>query len=553
MHRRVSSVVILTLLGVSASFAQQQAQQQIVVRSDAPVWVVSVVHAIDSNKMINRLRQQDNVRVGVPGSAPRKLFNITTGLVIDGEGHVVTRLTNLDPSDKDETILVTASNGARLRAQLVGMDCATGFAVLEVAALKLPPPGFAPTSVLSLGMAVKILSADITARVAAPENSKQLYIDYAIKQDLGRVTVGSIYAKARGALTLNSNNLLSRNDGSIVITSEGQVAGIAQYAGFGRAYLFPFELIRDTIAKRVIDKQDSVPAGWLGVKVDGLTQLSEADFSVLGLARRSGVIVREAVAGSPAAGGGLRVSDVIVGLNEFDINSRTDLSAVLSSLPAGYRLKLRVVRNRENLELEVVLGARPYAGQMVAYMESEAPDESLTAQRASIQRRLEELKGQYRSNLKSPPSQARTETLLELDIEIRQLGDIQRSLLDVQDPQVPPAATLASNDTGFGAPDQRAVVFPVGFTARDLDQTQEPQLAAFFGTSKGVLVLSVAKGTSAERTGIKAGDVIVGTYNRSGLNCRQLTSTLLTRRGICPLNILRKGTRIVVKLDTRTR
>jgi len=103
-----------------------------------------------------------------------------------------------------------------------------------------------------------------------------------------------------------------------------------------------------------------------------------------------------------------------------------------------------------------------------------------------------------------------------LDIEIRQLGDILRNL----DLQVPPATTLASNDTGFGAPDQRAVVFPVGFTARDLDQTQEPQLAAFFGTPKGVLVLSVAKGTSAERTGIKAGDVIVGTYNRGGLNDR---------------------------------
>jgi S1-C subfamily serine protease len=549
MLRRVSSVVVLSLLGVSASFAQQTQQQQIVVQGDAPVWVVSVVHAIDSNKMIDRLRQQDNVRVGVPGSAPRKLFNITTGLVIDGEGHVVTRLTNLDPSDKDETILVTASNGSRLRAQLIGMDCATGFAVLEVAGLKLPPPGFAPTSVLSLGMSVKILSADITARIAAPDNSKQLYIDYAIKQDLGRVTVGSIYAKARGALTLNSSNLLSRNDGSIVITSEGQVAGIAQYAGFGRAYLFPFEFIRDTIAKRVIDKQDSVPAGWLGVKVDGLTQLSEADFSVLGLARKSGVIVREVVAGSPAAAGGLKLSDVIVGLNEFDINSRTDLSAVLSSLPAGYRLKLRVVRNHDNVELAAVLGARPYAGQMVAYMESEMPDESLTAQRNSIQRRLEELKAQYRSNLKNPPSQARTETLSELDIEIRQLGDILRNL----DLQVPPATTLASNDTGFGAPDQRAVVFPVGFTARDLDQTQEPQLAAFFGTSKGVLVLSVAKGTSAERTGIKAGDVIVGTYNRGGLNCRQLNSTLLTRRGICPLNILRKGSRIVVRLDTRTR
>ncbi len=195
-----------------------------------------------------------------------------------------------------------------------------------------------------------------------------------------------------------------------------------------------------------------------------------------------------------------------------------------------------------------MLGPRPYAGQMVAYMESEMPDESLAAQRSSVQRRLDELNAQYRSTLKSAPSQARVEALSELEIEMRQVGDILRNL----DGQARPAPTLASNDTGFGAPDPRTVVFPAGFTARDLDQAQEPQLAAFFGTSRGVLVLSVAKGTSAERTGIRAGDVIVGTYNRGGINCRQLNSTLSTRRGICPLNILRKGTRIVVKLDTRT-
>src|SRR4029079_16350202 len=124
----------------------------------------------------------------------------------------------------------------------------------------VPPPAFAPTSLLSLGMAVKKLSADLTARTASPDNSRQIYIDYAMKRDMGRVPAGSIYARARGALTLNSSNLLSRNDGSIVITSDGQVAGIAQYAGFGRAYLFPFEFIRDTIAKRVIEKQGSVPA-----------------------------------------------------------------------------------------------------------------------------------------------------------------------------------------------------------------------------------------------------------------------------------------------------
>ena len=200
-------------------------------------------------------------------------------------------------------------------------------------------------------------------------------------------------------MTLNSSNLLSRNDGSIVTTFDNQIAGIAQYAGFGRAYLFPFEFIRDTIAKRVIAKQGSVPAGWLGVKVDDLTQLSESEFSKLGLAKRSGVIVREVVPDSPAASGGIKANDIIVGLGEFEVNSKADLSAALSSLPAGQSVRLRVIRNHEKLEIDVVLGPRPYVAQMVAYLESETPDGSLAAQRDNHQRRLDQLKTQYRTNL----------------------------------------------------------------------------------------------------------------------------------------------------------
>ena len=53
--------------------------------------------------------------------------------------------------------------------------------------------------------------------------------------------VGSLYSRARGAFTLRSDSLLARSDGSVVVTPENLVVGIAQYAGFGRAYLYPIE------------------------------------------------------------------------------------------------------------------------------------------------------------------------------------------------------------------------------------------------------------------------------------------------------------------------
>jgi S1-C subfamily serine protease len=512
MLKRISTVLVLFVVAAPAAIGQAQQQSIVVTSTAAPPWIVSVVHEIDSNEMVARLSKQGNVRVGVPGVAPQKIFNVTTGLVVDGKGHIVARLSNLDPADKNELIYVTLNDGSRLAARLIGIDCATGFAVLEVPSLKVTLPSFASTTLLAKGAAVKILSADAKMTMTG----QQMSMSYAIKQNVGQVGAGSIYAKSRGALTLNAANLLARNDGGIVTTYDNELAGIAQYAGYGRAYLFPFEFIRDTIAKRVIDKQDSVPGGWLGVKVDGLTQMSELEFSALGLPQRAGVIVREVVTDSPAAASGLQPNDVIVGLDSFDITSETDLSAVLSSLPAGHNLKLRAIRKKDPVAFQAVLRAKAYTGPIVSYFESEVSDQSPAAQRDILLRRRDALNEQYRANQKAPPSRQRDEVRRELTIELYQLFDKIREL-EQQTQNLSPAVA-ANNRDG----DPRLVFFEPGFAARDLDRDLEPQLAEFFGVSRGVLVVSVVKAGLAETAGIKAGDVIVGTNQRTGLSCQQL-------------------------------
>ena len=88
------------------------------------------------------MREQQQLRVGVAGTAPRHIYNITTGIVVDSQGHVVTRLANLDPQDKERKLTVTTSDGRTLAARLIGVDFATGFAVLDVALLNITAPGW---------------------------------------------------------------------------------------------------------------------------------------------------------------------------------------------------------------------------------------------------------------------------------------------------------------------------------------------------------------------------------------------------------------------------
>ena len=129
---------------------------------------------------------------------------------------------------------------------------------------------------------------------------------------------------------------------------------------------------------------------------------------------------------------------------------------------------------------------------------------------------------------------------------MRQLMDNIR-MLDQQSPLSP---ALGSDNKG--TQDPRIVFFDVGFAARDLDRELEPQLASFFAIDKGVLIVSVVKGSPSDQAGIRAGDVIVGTYRRGGLTCGQLDLSF-SRRGMVPLHILREKKPVVVRLNARAK
>jgi S1-C subfamily serine protease len=493
-------------------------------------WVVSVVHKIDAHKMFRRLKGS-NARTSIPDSLPEFSYNITTGAIIDENGYVVTRLVNIDPQDKEQSITVITNEGTSLPAQFVGLDCPSGFAILLVPALKLATP--ASAAQIEQDKLVKILSTDLTQQTTtAVDRQAQVYLTASIKSLSGKIDTNSLYAKARGALTLRSAKLLSRNDSAVVTTVDDQLVGMAQYAGVGRAYLYPIELIRNTIAKRVIEKKDSVPSGWLGVKGLNSFQLSTEEKAAFGGKIKAGVVVKEVTGSSPAAFGGVLPQDIIVGFNEFDVMSTGDLGALLASSPSGSKVKLRMIRNQAPLELDVELGARAYSEQLneqyffAQDLSTQAKSES--AQIDDINRRLDELGVQYRDYIGAAPSQERNEALGELTLEIRELQERLRLL--GADRSYNPKST----DPGFNQSAQTCT-FKTGFTARALTA----QLASEFGTPKSLQIINVIKGSAADLAGLLAGDVIVSSSQKA-LTCGELETAFTRQQGNRTLNVIRK-------------
>lgn len=537
MIRSAAATLILMLAPAALAQPPQPAQPAVTNRVTVP-WAVSVVHTIELQKMVDNIRGQ-NIRVGVAGTAPRYIYNITTGIIVDGQGHVVTRLTNLDPKEKEHKLAITTSEGTILSARLIGIDYATGFAVLEVPSLTTSKPNIAASGTLLNGATVKILSSDVVSR----SMTDRVYLSPSITVSQGRILIDSIYSKARGAVTLLSDSLLARRDSSVVVTPDNQVVGIVQYAGFGRAYLYPIEFIRDTVAKRVIDKKDSVPAGWLGLKGDSVAQLSDADAGALGLHRKAGVIVRQVTPESAAAQAGIMLSDIITRVDEFDIAGTADLKALLSSLPAGQAVKLLAIRNHEPVEIKAVLGPRPYNEPEYLPAPFDHSTESALAERAQLEKRFEELKVKLKSYRNVPASREASEAVRELTLEIRQLLDSLRALEPANVGQV--TRSVQPGSQPIGDPTLTAdISFPAGFTARDLTA----QLSEMLDARGGVLVSSVIKDSAADRGGLKAGDVIVGIQDKVMVRAAQLHALIATQHGTVTLKVVRARKPVVVSL-----
>jgi S1-C subfamily serine protease len=544
MSRSAATILILILASAASAQSPQSTQAQ-VNQSNVP-WAVSVVHTIDLQKMVDSMREQQNRRVGVAGTAPTYIYNITTGIIVDDQGHVVTRLTNLDPRAKEHKLTVTTSDGTTLMAKLIGVDFATGFAVLVVPSLNTTKPNIASAGSLVNGAAVKILSSDVVRRAI----TDKVYLAPSITVSQGHIVVDSLYSRVRGALTLLSSTLLARSDSSVVVTPENQVVGIAQYAGFGRAYLYPIEYIRDTVARRVIEKKDNVPAGWLGLMGDSVAQLSDADAGALGLERKAGVIVRQVRPDSAAAHAGIMLSDIITRVEDFDIAGTADLQALLASLPAGQVIGLHAIRNHQAVELKAVLGARPlteFPYQADPFAQVLQPGLS---ERDQLEKRLDELKASFYAYHKRSPSRETSEAIQELAMEIRQIYDSLRAL----GPETAGAPTRATQPAPgpeypsiylTGGNLTADISFSAGFTARELTA----QLATSLKARGGVLISNVAKNSRAERAGLKAGDVIVGASERVLLSAAQLQVILSSEHGSIALKVVRNKEPLVVNLD----
>lgn len=291
-----------------------------------------------------------------------------SGFVYSEEGYIVTNEHVVDESDN---IKVTFTEGRSYDAEVVGEDPNADLAVLQVDKNNLEP--------LELGNLSETQVGQTAIAIGNPFGLR------------GTITSGIISQKGRTLPTetgFSIPNVIQTdaainpgNSGGPLLNSEGKVVGVntaiesrtRTFSGIG--FAIPVSQVK-TVVPNIIENQDDLDYPWMGVS--GYT-VTPAIADRMNISEASGFLVAEVVEDSPAEKAGIRGSNETVEINGRDtviggdiirnIDGRTveGTGDLLSMLPKYYRpgdeINVGILREGENMELNLVLGSRSESSQ----------------------------------------------------------------------------------------------------------------------------------------------------------------------------------------------
>jgi len=278
----------------------------------------------------------------------KKMRGIGTGMMIDGEGSILTNNHVISGATK---ITVKLASGEEFEAKVVGADPKTDLAVIRIKPSKSIP-------FLTFGNSDKLRVGEWVVAIGNPRGLEQT------------VTAGIISAKHRTGIMdpagyqdyIQTDAAINPgNSGGPLLNLAGEVVGVnaaivSESGGFeGIGFAIPSNMAMG-VAQSLI-KTGKVVRGWLGLSVQEITaSLAKS----LNLRVLKGAMVAEITKGGPAEAAGLRREDVIVSLDGTPVESANDFRNRIGGTPIGKKVEIGVLRKGERItRLAVVAAYKP--------------------------------------------------------------------------------------------------------------------------------------------------------------------------------------------------
>jgi len=262
-----------------------------------------------------------------------------SGFIIDPSGLIVT---NAHVIESGGRIQVRLEDGRRFPATVVGRDNRVDLALLKI-------DGAPKLTVLPLGDSNRLRVGEYVLALGNPFGLEQTVSLGIVSRKGSPLTVaapGFDYIQTDAAINPG-------NSGGPLVNVSGQVIGVNSMAARNGTigFAIPSNLVKLLLPQ--LASKGRVDWGWLGVAIADVT---EDDLGRLKLREPRGVLVRSVMPGEPADKGGVRADDVIVGIDGTRLETMRDLQRVVSSTPVGKKVRVVLLREGLETELEVTIG-----------------------------------------------------------------------------------------------------------------------------------------------------------------------------------------------------
>lgn len=281
---------------------------------------------------------------------------VGSGFIFDASGWI---LTNRHVVDASDGLTVELADGRQFEGTIYGIDTLTDLAIVKIEASGLPT--------VPLGESETLRTGQLTIAIGSPLGTYSNSVTAGILSASGRtirVDGGQLSNLLQTDTAINPGN-----SGGPLLDSGGNVIGIntaIATSAEGIGFAIPIDLAKPIMRQAVAGEELARP--YIGVRFETI------DLRVVereGLEVENGALIADdaespnggtaygVVPGGPADQAGLQSGDIVVSVGGVTLDAEHPLDAVVSQFAPGDSIEMTVLRDGQQLTVEVMLGTRP--------------------------------------------------------------------------------------------------------------------------------------------------------------------------------------------------